>query len=98
MSKPITLSPRQEQCLRLLLTLAEWAIARELGISHKTVHTHIRKAAEKFGIEALSGDGRANLLKVARAYFDSLADPSAQPPSADSCTPAASAPAVSSPE
>jgi biotin operon repressor len=98
MKHPITLSRRQEQCLRLQLTKSQADIARELGISHKTVHVHIARAAEKFGIDALSGDGQVHLLHASRAYFDSLTDQSAQPPSADRCTPAAPAPAVSSPE
>lgn len=97
-SKPITMSSRQEQILRLLLTKSQADIARELGLSHKTVHVHIARAAEKFGIERLSGDGHVHLLRVSRAYFDSLTDRPAESPSAGTCTPvsAAAAPAVSS--
>jgi biotin operon repressor len=96
-SAPVTMSQRQEQILRLLLTKPQADIARELGLSRKTVHAHVARAAEKFGINALSGDGRVELQRVSRAYFQ-LTEKPGDPPPSGTCTPvsAAAAPAFSS--
>ena len=46
----IRLTERQEECLRLSVTMTDKEIARVLGISHNTVDKHIRGATHRLGV------------------------------------------------
>jgi DNA-binding CsgD family transcriptional regulator len=66
----VTLSARQEQVLQMLIDgYRQTDIARELGIANAGVSMHLGKAAKKFGIPSLSGNGQAELFRIARVYF-----------------------------
>jgi DNA-binding NarL/FixJ family response regulator len=68
----VTLSARQTQVLQfLLIGYRQTEIAQELGISAKSVHTHIRFAADKFGIKRLSNGGHAELIAKAKEFVRS---------------------------
>jgi DNA-binding NarL/FixJ family response regulator len=76
----VTLSPRQTQILDLLVQgHKQHAIAEILSLNHKTVHSHIRFAAVKFGIEQLGRVHTEELIRCAKAYFDFVRSPTSQP-------------------
>jgi DNA-binding NarL/FixJ family response regulator len=66
----VTLSARQTQILELLVHgFSQALIAKEIGLNQKTIHTHLRWAASKFGIKSLKDGGRTELIRCAKAYF-----------------------------
>lgn len=70
MSK-VVLSERQEQVLSMLIAgVRQQHIAFSLGLNHKTVHSHLRAAALKFGIEQLDRVHTEELIRCAKSYFD----------------------------
>lgn len=46
----VRLTERQEECLRLSVTMTDKEIARTLGISPNTVDKHIREATRRLGV------------------------------------------------
>lgn len=46
----VRLTERQEECLRLSVTMTDKEIARTLGISANTVDKHIREATRRLGV------------------------------------------------
>jgi DNA-binding CsgD family transcriptional regulator len=46
----VRLTERQEECLRLSVTMTDKEIARALGISANTVDKHIREATRRLGV------------------------------------------------
>lgn len=46
----VRLTQRQEECLRLSVTMTDKEIARALGISANTVDKHIREATRRLGV------------------------------------------------
>jgi DNA-binding CsgD family transcriptional regulator len=46
----VRLTERQEQCLRLSVTMTDKEIARVLGISASTVDKHVREATRRLGV------------------------------------------------
>ena len=46
----VRLTDRQEQCLRMSVTMTDKEIARELGISASTVDKHVREATRRLGV------------------------------------------------
>ena len=46
----VRLTERQEECLRLTVTMTDKEIARTLGISANTVDKHIREATRRLGV------------------------------------------------
>lgn len=66
----MTLSPRQTEILSLLLSgLRQADIARQINLTPKSVHTHIRIAADKLGIKSLRNGGHLKLIEAARAHL-----------------------------
>lgn len=54
MTNPWGLPPRQVECMKLLVGLGKGCnklIARELGIDHRTVETHVYRALRRMGVE-----------------------------------------------
>lgn len=92
----VTLSARQEQCLKLLVKLYDMGeIGLLLGIKYRTVRQHIRRAADKFGIGSLKGEGHLELLRIAKAYFSFVRGQPAVSPSAGTSPASPVAPGLS---